>query len=412
MAGTAKKPLLPPWYNLLAPTKDGNPRANLSNCVIVLREAPEFGGAIGFDVLRHETFVLKPLPWDEHLQGSRPWVEVDDSCLAIWLQEHDLAASSKLAAEAVETFAQRQRPFHPVLEYLDRVKWDGEPRLDTWTIDYLGCEDTPYVREVSAKWPISACARIADPGTKADCVLVLEGPQGTGKSTALRTLGGPWFTDEIAALGTKDAAEQLNGVWIVELAELSAVRRAADIATLNAFITRSTDRYRPSYGRRVRECPRQCVFAASTNDDQWNRDDTGGRRWWPLATTTIDVDGLRAVRDQLWAEAWTRYQTDEPWWLQGAAIITQAKAEQEGRLTLDPWENPIARWVDENAHRDGLTTTEILRDVLSIPIAEHDIAKQTRVGRIFMQRLKWHRRQQRVSGERVRRYWRTKAESL
>jgi predicted P-loop ATPase len=250
------------WKNSPAILKneEGRPRAVLANAMAALRLAPELQGTVGYDKLRSQAMAMKPLPWGPSITEPREWRDNDDSMLAEWLQIETINVSSATAAEAVQAIAY-ENSFHPVLTYLEGLSWDGEPRLDRWTIDYLGVADSEYVRAVSAKWMISAVARIYTPGCKADCALVLEGPQGIGKSSALRNLSAPWFTDEIAAFGTKDASEQTIGVWIVELSELEAVTRAADVAHVKAFMSRQRDRFRVSYGRRVQEYPRQCVFA-------------------------------------------------------------------------------------------------------------------------------------------------------
>src|SRR5581483_7104435 len=194
------------------------------------------------------------------------------------------------AGQAVQTAA-RDRPIHPVKAYLHALLWDGVQRVDTWLSAYLGAEDTEYARAVGSRWLISAVARIYRPGVKADCCLILEGPQGIKKSTALRTLAGEYFTDELADLGSKDAALQIRGVWIVEISELDSLARS-EIASIKAFMSRTADRFRPPFGKRVVECPRQCVFAGTVNHTEYLRDETGARRFWPVLCGTIDIEAL------------------------------------------------------------------------------------------------------------------------
>jgi putative DNA primase/helicase len=176
---------------------------------------------------------------------------------------------------------------------------------------------------VAARWLISAVARVFQPGAKADCCLILEGGQGIGKSSALRILGDPWFTDEIADLGGKDASFQTQGVWIVEIAELDSMNRS-EVSRIKSFMSRNVGRFRPPYGRRIVESPRQCVFAGSVNHNVYLRDETGGRRFWPVECRSIDLAGLKRDRDQPWAEAVFKYQAGSPWWLESAELITKA----------------------------------------------------------------------------------------
>jgi predicted P-loop ATPase len=198
------------WEAELVTGRNGAPAALLVNAVTALREAPEWHGVIRYDAFRNKTSLHGRAPWMTAAAADTPWGDRHDALTACWLQEHGIAVGDGIAGRAVATVA-FDNVFHPVLDYLARCQWDGEPRLDTWLIDYVGAEDTPYVRAVGARWPISAIARVNEPGCKADCALILEGPQGILKSTALRTMSAPWFTDEIADLGTKDAALQLAG---------------------------------------------------------------------------------------------------------------------------------------------------------------------------------------------------------
>jgi len=165
-------------------------------------------------------------------------------------------------------------PFIPCAN-MELIVWDGTNRLDTWLTTYLGAEDSNYVRAVGARWLISAIARIYRPGAKAYCCLILEGAQGSKKSTALKTLAGPYFADELADLGTKDSVLQTQGVWIIELSELDSLSRA-EVGRIKAFMSRTTDRFRPPYCKRLIESPRQCVFAGSVKHSSYLRDDSGG----------------------------------------------------------------------------------------------------------------------------------------
>jgi putative DNA primase/helicase len=219
-----------------------------------------------------------------------------------------------------------------------------------------------YLRSVGSKWLIAAVARIYRPGCKADYVIIFEGPQGIGKSTCCRILAGDgWFADEIADLGTKDSAQDLRGKWIVELAEVAALRRG-EIERVKAFVSRNVDHYRPSYGRRSMDFPRQCVFAGTTNADAYLADETGNRRFWPVKVTGLQLDALVRDRDQLWAEAVSRFRAGESWWLD-QEVEAFAAEEQEQRRQGDPWEEPILDWLGRQTKAEH-TVAEILQGAL------------------------------------------------
>jgi predicted P-loop ATPase len=191
---------------------------------------------------------------------------------------------------------------------------------------------------------------------KADCCLILEGPQGIRNSTALRTLAGEFFTDELADLGSKDAAMQTRGVWIIELSELDSLSHS-EVARIKAFMSRTTDRFRPPYGMRLVESPRQCVFAGTVNHSTYLRDETGARRFWPITCGCIDVDALARDRDQLWAEAKARFDAGSVWWLDSTELVQMASDEQAERYEGDPWEKVIGRWADD---RSNVSIGEVL----------------------------------------------------
>ena len=224
------------------------------------------------------------------------------------------------------------------------------------------------------------------PGCKADNVPILEGAQDKGKSTAIELLFAPWFSDDLAELGTKDAAMQVRVAWGIEIAELTSMSRP-EIERVKAFITRKVDRFRPSYGRRVIEVPRQSIFIGSTNADTYLKDETGGRRFWPIRCGTINLETIKRDRDQLWAEAVARFEAGEPWWLTDPTAIGAARDEQADRYVDDPWQDPIAK------HLQGQTDVsigDILASALLIDKAKWTQGEQNRVARC-LKRLGWER---------------------
>lgn len=362
------------------------PRPILANAIAAV------SAALG-ERLFHNEFLLAAM-----LSGAPPWApdrgrrddppreltDADDIGCADWLQrEHSIYVGPEIAAQALQHVAQ-QRTVHPVRDYLDGLRWDRKPRLATWLTYFLGTPDAPYVRAVAEKWMVSAVARVYQPGCKADCALILEGRQGLLKSSALAVLGGDWFTDEIDDLGSKDAALQCRGVWIVEMAELTSLQRTS-VEKVKAFMARKTDRFRPPYGRRLITSPRQCVFAGTVNDAAYLRDDTGGRRFWPVECVAIDLEALKDARNQLWAEAVVRFKAKATWWLDDADIIAAAEVEQDARFLEDAWENEVSRYL----FGCGETTVgQVLEHALLIPKGQWTRAHEMRVASIF-KRLGW-----------------------
>jgi putative DNA primase/helicase len=235
----------------------------------------------------------------------------------------------------------RRNQYDPLLHYLQSLTWDQTPRMETWLTDYLGTTDTPYARAVGRKFLIGAAARALNAGVKMDTMLVLEGDQGIGKSTALRYLfGDRFFIDHLPDFHSKDSFMQLQGAWCVEVAELSALSKA-DVKDVKQFLSRLVDKFRPPYGSATIQVGRRCVFAGTVNPEEesgYLRDPTGARRFWPVSCGEIDLPALLEWKHQLWAEAVAAYKSGEPWYLTDAEEIGAAKAEQEARREIDPWE--------------------------------------------------------------------------
>lgn len=387
------------WQAKLICTVTGRPKAIFENVRIALETAPEFAGVLAFDEFAHRTMMRRPAPWTG--AGDRPWTQEDDLELVGFLQRKGIEVGLDTAGQAVQLVATRLR-FHPVREYLERCKWDRKDRVDSWLVTYLGAKDDPYTRTIGRCWLLSAVARIYDPGCKVDYLLVLEGPQGIGKSRGLRTLAGQFFTDSVPDFTSKDAALQLDGVWIVELSELDALSRM-DLSTVKSFITRATDRYRRPYGKRPEDVPRQCVFAGTVNHDVYLKDETGGRRFWPVRCAedgrSIDLEGLERDRDQFWAEAVALYREGHPWWPVETAFLTKAAEEQADRFDADPWTPQIESWLD--GRPDRITVDQVLQFCIQKPLPSWTQADKNRVGRC-LKSLGYVRRQYRDND---RRYW-------
>jgi putative DNA primase/helicase len=260
--------------------------------------------------------------------------------------------------------------FHPVREYLRSLVWDGTPRVDRWLEDY--CAVIPsseahkaLLRSVGRKWLVSCVARAMNPGCKVDTMLILEGRQGIGKSTAFAALAGDGLhCDSAIDFGTKEACQTLQGVWIYELAELDALLRR-ETSVIKAFLSRAFDRFRVPYGRAPETVPRSVVFCGTVNEAGYLRDRTGNRRFWVVRCEgALDTDGLRAARDALWAEARHRYETGETWHLSPEHEALMA-GEHEGRMEGDPWEEPLAAWTHARGER-VFSMDEVLQGALGL----------------------------------------------
>jgi len=354
-------------------------------------------GSVGYNEFSGQVEITGELPWDRMGQ-SGVWRDHEDSRAAEWLQRHGVRVSPAAAAQAIQVVAQ-QNPFHPVRRYLETLVWDGKTRLDGWLYVYLNVEPTDFTLAAGKAWLISAVARVYRPGVKSDHCLVLEGRQGIGKSRALSILGGEWFTDELAELGSKDSAMQLRGKWIVELAELDALNRT-DSSRIKAFLSRSADRYRPPYARHVVEVKRQCVFAGTTNRSEYLADETGARRFWSVACgDRIELDDLARDRDQLWAEAVHEFRNGAKWWLEGQELEQEAAMEQAARYEEDPWHALVAGFL-RGRSEVGL---EDVWSLLDMEVADRSIQDQKRL-RNILHALGWRKSQVRRDGLRVRVY--------
>lgn len=377
---------------LRAGVKNTGPiRKNLHNAAVPLKHAPEFKGALRYNASALTVMLDQRPPWEStrpETWQSRVWNDNDDRMYTMWLERTcrlDLRMGSTY--EAVQAVA-RERSFHPIREYLDSLTWDGKPRIARWLTTYLGVEEATFSNAVGLRWLVSAIARVMRPGVKADCMLILEGRQGTRKSTALMVLGGEWFTDEIHELGTRDCAMSLAGKWIVEFAELEPFK-GAGLERLKAFLSRSVDRFRPPWGRGVVDSHRQCVFAGTTNHVETLSDATGNRRFWPMTCGAVDIDALQRDRDQLWAEAKVRYESGQVWWLETLELQHEQAEEAEERFDTDPMEDEVRSYITKKTE---ISVHEILTKVFELDVAKtrNIWSEQRRVTNILT-RLGWEK---------------------
>jgi predicted P-loop ATPase len=292
----------------------------------------------------------------------------------------------------------RENAFDPVLDLLDRCqgKWDGVKRLDTWVINYLGCEDTPLNRAIGRSVLMGACRRARAPGCKFDFVTVLEGPEGIDKSTAIRVLAGDDnFSDQsILGASDKEVQEQLEGTWMHENADLAGMRRA-EVEQVKAFASRQVDRARPAYGRVREDRPRRSIEWATTNDDTYLLSQTGNRRWWPLKTGKVDIEALKRDREQLLGEAATYEAAGESIGLH-PSLWSDARDAQEQRRVADPWEDLLVYMPENIIHRSGdgnerVASADVLTVVLQIPRSQQTSAHGQRLARAMEHAGDWKR---------------------
>ena len=409
----------PGWRGRLICSEKGKPLDCVANAAMVLRGDPAFAGKLHFNRMRQRT-VVGSVPWHA-TDRPRDWIDRDGIALAEWCQLRGVLVKASTCDQAVHTVA-HEREMHPLRDMLAALPWDGRERLGTWLTDYLGVPSSDYSEAVGRKWMISAAARAFQPGCKADHALILEGRQGAGKSTAcsILALQAEWFTDEIADLGSKDSAQDLPGKWIIELGELSAMGKSA-VERIKGFIARSSDHYRPSYGRNSQDFPRSCVFIGSTNSAEYLPDTTGNRRWWPVAVGAIDLDALRRDVGQLWGEAVAAYRAGEEWWLDVAGEARAAE-EQEQRAEVDPWEELVlnaATAIHEQLQvtsydhqgiphiavpKARVATVNAILDVMNVPVERRGKSQQIRVG-IALRKAGWTAKEERNAQPPMPRRW-------
>jgi hypothetical protein len=378
------------WRTRLLRNEEGRVIPCHENVALYLEHSPEWSGVLGYNEFTGGYFVLRQPPVPISAQPGQEIEDHFDTELVRWFERKYLMVRPDAARRVVDAVV-RRHSFHPVRDYLRSLAWDGVARIGSWLNDYCGAEEGDYSRAVGEKFLISACARIMEPGCKVDHVLVLEGPQGIGKSRAVRILAAGWFTDQVSDFGSKDASMQLRGVWVLELSELDALNRS-EMSRVKLFISQQQERFRLPYGKRIVDVPRQCVFIGTTNKDEWLRDETGGRRFWPVRCKRINVEALERDRDQLWAEALFWYQAGEKWWLEDEAIVQDALKEQRGRYEPDPWETVIEQWAERQS---TVSIERILTLCLDKPKAQWTQADRNRIAR-SLKSLGWERYQRRI----------------
>lgn len=422
----------PKWYAGMLLTHDGGFKGCWQNVAYALEHNPLVKGLVGVDEFQTCLVALKPPPWAvnglaDPKRYPREWTDADDASLGMWMS---FAQYPRLVLSGVDGYragvnaAALKCKTHPLRQWLKGLKWDGVGRLDTWITTVCAPRlefetSAEYVRLVSRWFLIGAVMRILRPGCKLDHAPIFEGAQGQGKSSLLAVLGGEFFADTPFVMGETNAYLALKGKWIYEIAELDSFNRSEQTRA-KAFMSSSKDTYRAPYERRVADHARQCVFAGTTNAHEYFKDATGNRRYWPLRVSQVDLDALRAMRDQLLAEAVHVAQEGERYWPTSQEQREIFSPEQESREIADARKDVLANWLDGRdrhgdivvglVRRERVTVAEVLFDHWRVEYAKVDNAKglETKAGALLNE-LGWEHERSTVNGRRTRFYVRPKA---
>ena len=335
------------WQNGLELDKSGHVKNTLRNLTLILENDPNLKGVV-FNQLLDGMEIKGEVPWNH---PSKFWRDADDAQLISYVDAHYGTFSARNYDIAVTKVAD-DRAYHPIREFIESLpEWDKVPRVDTLLVDYLGASDTAYVRAVTRKTLCAAISRVLRPGCKFDSMLVLNGPQGVGKSTLIAKLAGEWFSDSLNLGDTKDktAAEKLQGYWILEIGELAGLKKA-EVETLRSFLSRQNDIYRAAFGKRATPHLRQCVFFGTTNAESgYLRDTTGNRRFWPVKTPgNGKKQSWNLTHEeilQIWAEALVYVRQGEKLYL-SAEMDALAKDEQREAMESDEREGLVREYLD------------------------------------------------------------------
>lgn len=380
-------------------TDNGQKKKTLNNaCNFFWFPNSPLSGILAYNEFTEQCTLIKRAPWHAENyvmpQDGKPWTDEDTIMCRYWLsKEKGFDVSVSIVDEAAIVVSKRS-PNHPVRNYLNSIEWDKTPRLDTWLHDFCGVKDDSYSRAVAAKTLMGAVARVFDPGCKFDYMLVLEGKQGSGKSSVVACLGGYWYGDITIDPHNKDTVTGMLGKWICEASEMEFTTRA-EAQALKAFLTRQVDHVRAAYARHVRGYPRQCIFIGTMNleaEPGYLKDNTGNRRFWPVLTSNINIPGLRDVRDQLFAEAKDRYFKGESLFIEDESAVDQALAEQHARRQVDPWLEKISSWLDADEFdkaRDIVTGMEIWTKCLMGMEKNITRREQCRIANVMQHELGW-----------------------
>lgn len=391
------------WDALLYRNGRGEVITSPANIETILQHHPAWRDVLVYDAMSYRVIKLAAPPYPGGVAGE--WSDADDTWASVWLERNYQIRPRTPAVAGIVGATAQLHPFHQVTGWLDKLPtWDGVERLPLFFTDFCGTPLTPYSSAVGPAFFISAVARVYQPGCKVDTMLVLEGRQGVGKSRLILALfGAQWHIEISYPPGSLDFYQALRGCWCAEFGELSAFDRA-DTTRIKQVLTQVQDTYRASYGHHSGTYPRQTIFVGSTNKREWGMDETGMRRFIPIECRSINVEGVAAIREQLWAEACVRFKRGDPWW-----EIPDAEIEQDDRFDADAWEEKVSAWIARREKLDQFFKfgiNEVYEEAIHggsrtiPPITRSD---QVRLGKVLT-RLRWQRARYRAHGHRVYHY--------
>lgn len=337
------------WVTQLDANTKGEYDNSANNLNIIIQHDQFLKNTFKLNTFDNRRYVMRSLPWRK-VDTMEPLRDVDYSGVRNYIECVYGIVSNQKVDDALALEFEKKR-FHPITEYLKMLAWDKKPRIDTLLIDYFGAEDNAYTRASIRKMLCAAVARVFEPGIKFDTALILVGPQETYKSTFIKKLGKHWFSDTFTTVQGKESFEQLQGAWIIEMAELSGLKKA-EVETIKHFISKREDQFRPAYGRTVEIYKRQCVFFGTTNKDDFLRDPTGNRRFLPIdvrpeyVTKSVPEDLTEEEIDQIWAEAYMLYRAGEPLYMTGEEDVI-AKIEQHKHSETDERKGVIEEYLNK-----------------------------------------------------------------
>lgn len=337
------------WVTQLDANTKGEYENSANNLNVIIQYDQFLKDVFKLNTFDNRRYVTRSLPWRK-VDIMEPLRDVDYSGVRNYIECVYGIVSSQKVDDALALEFEKKR-FHPITEYLKSLVWDKTQRIDTLLIDYFGADDNAYTRAAIRKMLCAAVARVFEPGVKFDTALILVGPQETYKSTFIKKLGKHWFSDTFTTVQGKESFEQLQGAWIIEMAELSGLKKA-EVETIKHFISKREDQFRPAYGRTVETYKRQCVFFGTTNKDDFLRDPTGNRRFLPIdvrpefVTKSIPEDLTEEEIDQIWAEAYKLYRAGEPLYMTGEEDVI-AKIEQHKHSETDERKGVIEEYLNK-----------------------------------------------------------------